>query len=221
MSAAWSWLAPWRRRAAAPSLRWVMLDVETTGLDVRRDQLLAIAALAIRLDGPRPRLDLADSFEAVLHPTTAKGAPDKNNILLHGIGLGAQAAGAEPRVAMEAFGRYVDGAPLVGFHVAFDQAVLERQAKLLGLPSPGNLWLDVEPLAAVLRPDIQARTLDGWMAALGITCAVRHRASADVLATCELLLKLWPRLIQAVPGAAQGDAQAVLHLAAQRHWLGR
>jgi DNA polymerase III subunit epsilon len=216
-----SWLAPWRRRASAPSLRWVMLDVETTGLDTRRDKLLAIAALAIRLDGPRVQLELADSFEVVLHQTAAQAAPDKNNILLHGIGLGAQAAGVEPRVAMQAFNRYVDGAPLLGFHVAFDQAVLERQARLLDLPSPGSLWLDVEPLAAVLRPDIQARSLDEWMAALDITCAVRHRASSDVLASCELLLKLWPRLLRAVPEAARGDAQAVLDLAAQRHWLGR
>jgi DNA polymerase III subunit epsilon len=198
-----------------------MLDVETTGLDVRRDRLLAIAALAIRVDGPRARLDLADSFEVVLRQGGLQAAPDKNNILLHGIGLGEQAAGVEPKAAMEAFSRYADGAPLLGFHVAFDRAVLERQAKLLGLASPGSLWLDVEPLAAVLRPDIRARSLDEWMAALGITCAVRHRASADVLAACELLLKLWPRLTQAVPGVAQGDAQAVLDLAAQRHWLGR
>jgi DNA polymerase-3 subunit epsilon len=32
--------------------RWVVLDVETSGLDPRRDQLLAIAAIALQVDWP-------------------------------------------------------------------------------------------------------------------------------------------------------------------------
>ena len=48
--------------------RWVVLDVETSGLDIHRDRLLAIAAIAIRVDWASKtlRVDLGDSFEVVL-----------------------------------------------------------------------------------------------------------------------------------------------------------
>ncbi len=76
--------------------RWVVLDVETTGLDTHHDELLAIAAVAVQFDeGAAPRIALNDSFEAVLHHQSA--STDKDNILVHGIGVGAQRAGAPGR----------------------------------------------------------------------------------------------------------------------------
>jgi DNA polymerase III subunit epsilon len=212
-------VAWWRRGGAAVSRRWVVVDVETTGLDARRDRLLAIAAVAVYIERDGASIALADSFEVVLGHEA--GESNEANILLHGIGLGAQRAGAPPREALLAFERYVAGAPLLGFHVAFDRTVIERHAKAMGLASPAGCWIDIEPLAAVLRPEVQARSLDEWMARLGIHCAARHQAAADTLATAELLLKLWPALARAEPAAARGDAQAAQRLAASRRWLQR
>jgi len=211
----------WWQRARVAATRWVVVDVETTGLDARRDRLLAIAAVAVHIDAGRASIALGDSFEVVLQHEVGGTEPDKANILLHGIGVGAQRAGVEPRQALAAFGRYVAAAPVAGFHVAFDRTVIERHARLHGLPSPAAIWLDIEALAGVLRPDIQARSLDAWMATLGISCAVRHQAAADTLATAELLLKLWPRLGAEAPAAARGDARAALRLAESRRWLSR
>ena len=66
--------------------RWVVLDVETSGLDPRRDRLLAIAAVCISvesdasgLDHQKLTIDVSDSFEAVLKQDMAS---DKDNILL-------------------------------------------------------------------------------------------------------------------------------------------
>jgi DNA polymerase-3 subunit epsilon len=216
----------WWRRTVAPAsaggpARWVVVDVETTGLDARRDRLLAIAAVAVHIDAGRAAIALGDSFEVVLQHEAAGVEPDKDNILLHGIGVGAQRAGVAPRRALTDFERYVAGAPVLGFHVAFDRGVIERHARGLGLASPATLWLDIEPLAAVLRPELPARSLDEWMAALDIRCAVRHQAAADTLATAELLLKLWPRLAAESAAAARGDARAALKLADSRRWLPR
>ena len=54
------------------------------------------------------------------------------------------------------------------------------------------------------------------MVALGVTCAVRHQAAADALATAELLLKLWPALRAEFP---RPSFRSALGLAEQRRWL--
>ncbi|HEU5293500.1 MAG TPA: hypothetical protein VFU71_01805 [Burkholderiaceae bacterium] len=121
----------------------------------------------------------------------------------------------EPGAAIDAFTRFVAQAPLLGFHVAFDRALIERSCAALKRPPPGNGWLDIEPLAALLHPQVRARSLDDWMAHLRIRCLRRHHAAADALATAELLLHLWPQL--RAEGATGFDEAAAL--AARRRWL--
>ena len=196
--------------------RWVVLDVETSGLDAKRDRLLAIAAIAVRLDGDTPRIHLGDSFEVVLRQPVATAAPDKGNILLHGIGVGAQRAGVEPALALAAFEAWVGRSPLVAFHAAFDRAMIERACRDTLARCLPNPWLDLEPVAAVLYPEVRARALDEWLARFDIHCAVRHQAAADTLATAELMLKLWPALRRQLP---KPRFREVVALAAQRRWM--
>jgi DNA polymerase-3 subunit epsilon len=204
--------------AAADSGRWVVLDVESSGLDTRHDRLLAIAAIAVRHDpGSAPRIVLGDSFEVVLRQAgESLASADKANILLHGIGVGAQRQGVAPDEALQAFERFVGSSPLIAFHAAFDRAMIDRACDQHLQRRLSNAWLDLEPVAAVLHPSVRARALDDWLAHFGIDCAVRHQAAADTLATAELLLKLWPAVRQQVraPGFA-----ALADLAAQRRWL--
>lgn len=203
-------------RAAASTLRWVVLDVETTGLNPHADRLLAVAAVAVRRDGERLVIDLADSFDAVLQHDVQQA--DKENILLHGIGVAAMRSGSEPARVLREFAAWCGDAPRVGFHVAFDRAMIERtERQVLGqAAAPGKVrWLDLEPLAAVTHPEVEALALDEWMAHFGITCLRRHQAAADTLATAELMLRLWPRLRR----ESDGDYAALARLEAQRRWV--
>jgi DNA polymerase III subunit epsilon len=198
--------------------RWLVLDVESSGLDTRADRLLAIAAVAVHhADGSAPRIVPGDSFEVVLRQAgDSPGPADKANILLHHIGVGAQRQGVVSEDALLAFERFVGNSPLIAFHAAFDRAMIDRACdQYLGRRLP-NAWLDLEPVAAVLHPAVRARALDDWLAHFGIGCAVRHQAAADTLATAELLLKLWPGVRRQVrtPGFA-----ALVELAAQRRWV--
>jgi DNA polymerase-3 subunit epsilon len=206
----------WRRGAAADDARWVVLDVEASGLDPEHDRLLAIAAVALRRDGARLVIDLADSFEIVLRQPEA-GMPDRPNILLHGIGVGVQRAGVEPAQALAAFQAWAGTAPRLGFHVGFDRALIERDTRVALGRVAARRWIDLEPLAAVTHPAVKARALDDWLAHFGIACLQRHQAMADALATAELLQRLWPRL--RAEGAT--DAAALARLAAGARWLGR
>jgi len=213
----------WRRvagalsREPADARRWVVLDVEASGLDAARDRLLAIAAVGVEVTDERPHIALADSFSVVLHQPDDPAPPDKSNILLHGIGIGAQRAGADPAQALAAFSHFAAGSPLLGFHVGFDRAMIEQACARWRWPAPRNRWLDLEPLAAVLVPQVGASTLDDWLGHFRIRCLRRHDATADALATAELLLHLWPAL--RAERATRIDA--ALALAARRRWLPR
>ena len=195
--------------------RWVMLDVETSGLNPQQDRLLAIAAIAMRVDWTRRRLtvDLGDSFEVVLRQDVASS---KDNILLHGIGVQRQREGEAPEAALQAFADFVGRSPLLAFHAAFDQAMISRFSRAhrgADLPNP---WVDIEQLCAVTHEQVRARSLDEWMDYFGIRCAVRHQAAADTLAECEVLQRIWPRV------AAQcASWHEVERLARQQRWIAR
>ena len=75
------------RRIAAQ--RWVVVDCETSGLDPARDALLAIGGVAVR----EARVDVDDSFEVLVRPERPSG---RENILIHGIGEGAQRDAVDP-----------------------------------------------------------------------------------------------------------------------------
>jgi DNA polymerase-3 subunit epsilon len=221
-----SWLQDLIRRLSGGSrdaaargepTRWVVLDVETSGLNLEHDRLLAIAAIALDMSATPPRILLGDSFEILLRqPADLPMAEDfKANILLHGIGLGAQRGGVEPIQALQAFEQWVGDAPLVAFHAAFDQGMIQREmAKLLGRKLP-NPWLDLEPVAALSHPQAGCRSLDDWMAHFDIRCAQRHQAAADTMATAELLLRLWPALLK----RGRPRFAELQQMEAQRRWL--
>jgi DNA polymerase-3 subunit epsilon len=196
--------------------RWVVLDVETSGLDPQRDQLLAIAAIAVQVDWAAKRLSITpgDSFEVVLRQSEVASARD--NILLHGIGLQRQREGEPMADGLRAFARFAGTSPLLAFHAPFDQAMIGRFV----LAHPGvdlpNRWVDIEQLCAVTHEKVRARALDEWLAHFGIVCAHRHQAAADTLAECELLLRIWPQI--AGQCASWRDVEK---LAAQQRWIAR
>lgn len=192
MTPAW-W--PIIRTRPLDDTRWVVLDVETTGLDPRSDDLLALSAVALRHEpGGGLRLLGGDSFDALIARAEQPVVPDRQNILVHGIGVAQQQAGADAAHVLEAFEQWSGDAPRLGFHVDFDRVVLERALRQrLGRRARAH-WIDIAPLARSAHPRVKAQALDDWLVHFGIPCAQRHEAAADTLATAELLLLLWPAL---------------------------
>lgn len=182
-------------REAAQARRWVLIDTETSGLDPRRDRLIALAGVGIALDGGAPALRVADSIELVLAcpPDLALDEVARRNILLHGVGRGEQGEGLPPDEGLRRLLDWCDGAPCLAFHAAFDAAMLERACRESlgqGWPLP---WLDLAEVARALYPALPHRQLDDWLAQFGLAAGQRHRASSDAWVTAELLQRLWPR----------------------------
>jgi DNA polymerase-3 subunit epsilon len=195
--------------------RWLLVDVETSGLDPSSDRLLAIAgvALVIGEDFKNISIEVTDSFEVVLKQQTPS---DKDNILLHGIGVQAQREGEDPAVALQAFIDWVGTSPLLAFHAAFDEAMIQRACRQHVGRSLPNAWLDIEPLAAHVYRTEKGESLDVWMDRLDVQCARRHQAIADVWASAEVLLKLWPAL-----STEAKDFAKLKHLENGVRWLRR
>lgn len=185
--AAWQHLPGAETDRAFADSRLVVVDVESTGLDLNKDRLIAIGAVAIS----GGRIDLADSFEVVLRQDKVS---DKDNILIHGIGGEAQRDGEPPVDALLAFLDYLGKSPLVAFHVTFDETMIRRAMKAyLGLDFK-HPWLDLAYVMPGLLPDYarKYRALDHWSGHFRIANYARHSALADALATAQLLLAALP-----------------------------
>jgi DNA polymerase III subunit epsilon len=195
--------------------RWIVLDVETSGLNPHSDRLLAIAAVALDVspDFERIAIVIGDSYEAVLKQDLPSS---KDNILIHRIGAQAQADGRPPIEVLEEFRAWLGDCPLLAFHSAFDEAMLSRAYALAGLKPLQNEWLDIEPLAKITGVNPSLRALDDWLGHFGIECAVRHQAAADTFATAELLMRLWPYLKREA-----SSWSSLRSIAGQANWIPR
>lgn len=191
-------------------MRWCVVDVETGGLDAQRDPLLAIGAVTVE----HGRIALDASLEVGLTQTQSTAAA---NILIHGISGSEQRAGQVPHEALLSWLEFTRGAPLVAFHAAFDQTVLQRAVhEQLGL-SIAAPWFDAAVVAPLLFPDAapHCRHLDEWLAHFGIAVYARHGALADAYATAEL----WLILLQAAQRDTLTTAQQLRDLLRARRWL--
>jgi DNA polymerase-3 subunit epsilon len=170
--------------------RFVVLDVESSGLNPFRDRLLSIGAVVVR----EGTIRVGEAFELVLR----QDAPsDHQNILIHGIDGATQVGGRDPREALLEFLAYAGKAPLVGYHVDFDRVMIERAMKRALGVKPDNEWLDLARLLPALFPNQAARGrgLDYWLGVFSIENFARHAALADAFATAQLLLVALPRSV--------------------------
>jgi DNA polymerase III subunit epsilon len=168
--------------AALDVQRWVVVDVEASGLDPAQDQLISIGAVGVR--GGRVRLE--ESFETLLRQD--QPSVDQN-ILVHHIGGAAQLSGREPADALLDFLAFSGKDPFVAFHADFDRLLIERAMRTALGYRPENAWLDLALLAPALLPGRAAGPpLDDWLQSFGIENHDRHNAVADALSTAQLLL---------------------------------
>jgi len=208
----------WRRERTAArdtphdKTRYVVVDVEASGLDLRADRLIAIGAVAVK----GGLVDPADAFEVVLRQDQASAT---DNILIHGIGATQQREGLPPVEALLGFLDFLGDGALVAYHAPFDAAMIARaMEEFLDLRFRPQ-WIDLASILPEVYPDIHAdqSALDRWLHAFAIPVLARHNALADALATAQLLQMALPRAARVGAGSPQGLAE----LEKARRWLRR
>jgi DNA polymerase-3 subunit epsilon len=194
-------LAPVTEATALDALPVVVLDTETTGLDVASDRIVSIGA--VRLQGPRILRHL--TLDRLVNPEQAIPA---RSTAVHGIST-AMVAGA-PRFAevLPAVLEFLSGSVVVGHCIGFDLKMLEREAARAGIAWAPPPSLCTMRLAGGLFSEADELSLDGLAERLGVTVRGRHTALGDALVTAEVYARLLPLLADA--GAARfGDALAL------------
>lgn len=111
----------------------VVLDTETTGLDVKTDDIITIAAIKIRGD----RILTSERFEAVARPDARMSA---EAIKVHRLRHADVEGGELIFRILPDFLRFVGGRPLVGYYIDFDVAMLDKYiVQLIGIELPNRL----------------------------------------------------------------------------------
>ena len=210
--ARWNAIAPADLLGPLSAQRWLVVDVETTGLDMQRDRLLAIGAVLV--EGATIRVD--QSFEVVIGQATPSVT---DNILIHRISGSEQLGGVDAAIALVEFLDFSKKLPCVAFHAAFDETILKRAIEEhLGIDySPPFIDLALLAPALVSEATQSLRGLDDWVEHFSIAISARHRAIADAVGTAQLLQVLLSH------AAAQDchSADTLFKLARDQRWLSR
>lgn len=180
----------------------VVLDLETSGFSFKNDHLIAIGACRLE-NGLIP---LAKSFQIILKQDESSS---KENILIHHIGDSDQRSGIEPVEALMQFLEYMAKAPLVAYHVGFDQPMLDKALKqYLGIELKQHIWFDVAFLAPLFLPDISTKrqNLDFWTKHFQINNPNRHSAVFDAISTAEVMQAVMKQPLKGKGGICVGQS---------------
>ena len=116
-----------------PENEWVALDCETTGLNVRTDDIIAIGAVRIRGN----RIMTSECLELLVRPEKRRLSAD--SVRVHRLREQDVAQGLSADEAMMKLMHFIGSRPLVGYYLEFDVAMINRvlfPMLGMGLPQP-------------------------------------------------------------------------------------
>ena len=173
-----------------------VLDLETTGMDPARDQIIAAGALII--EGGRIVLSTAwQSLAALEEGTTIS----RESVPVHGL-VAADLTGAPPlrQLLSELLDLCSGGLVVAHMGLRFDRPFIEAACNRLGLPRPELHWLDTallgawfddNPAISVPAPRGQGpQRLADLVARYALPQGQAHDALGDALSAAQLFLVL-------------------------------
>ena len=161
---------------------YVSLDLETTGLDQRADEIIEIGAVKFQ-DG-----QVVATYQTLVKPTMR--LPDAIQQLT---GITPEDLTPAPPFAAVAgeLVAFLEGCTLVGQNAGFDLGVLSAQGIELSMPV-----FDTWELAKILAPYLAERNLTALTNHFGVEYETKHRALADAQATKDVFLALQSQAVQ-------------------------
>lgn len=166
----------------APTVRFAVVDVETSGLSIRRDRVLQVGVVVVDREGT-----VLDRWASLVRPRRRvfhRVGPTR----LHGIRRrDVRHAPPLAEVMAEVIAR-LDGAVFVAHNAEFDLAFLHKAALEVGVGLPTTDTLCTLQLSRQLDPDRQhSHRLAALCDRYGVVLVRPHDALADADATAAVL----------------------------------
>jgi DNA polymerase-3 subunit epsilon len=191
--------ALWRRRLRKPEYAFLLdgdpgdevvsIDCETTGLDVKRAQILSIGAIKVKGEA----ILTSERLDFFVRP---QGPISEETILVHHIRPVDLTDAVPLETAIDRVLRFVGPRPLIGYYLQFDVGMLEKHIKpMLGVGLP-NRKIEVSALyydwrAKQVPPggniDLRFETI---RQRLKLPRRAQHDAFNDALLTAMMYLRL-------------------------------
>ena len=174
--ATWKSLPAGRLDLPAFDARYVVVNTEASGLDLERDRLIAVGALAIDSGVISPQ----QAWYATLQPA--------------------------PEAALADLLEFIGNSPVVVFNAPFNRGMLLRAFDATLGFEPELYWLDLYYLLPALFPELRRDPvrLADWMESFGIETFQRHHGLGDGWAIAQLFLAAQARAIGRGAATARG-----------------
>ncbi len=173
-------------------LTFVCLDTETSGLNLKKDQILSIGAVKIfQFD-----IKVAESWECFIRRSYEA---QSESVVIHGILPTISSEKIDEQSALSALLAYLGNAVVVGHHIQFDINMINRALKAWHTPALKNKVIDTADLFVRLQDKnpyspVKTPSLDELCQQYQIPEHDRHTALGDALITALLFQKLLFRL---------------------------
>lgn len=169
----------------------IFLDIESTGLEIQKHEIIEIGALKVN---PKRPFNVLEEFEVKVAPERLKEA-DEDALKIVGFSKEEWAGAVTIAEALKKLDRFAEGGTLVGFNVTFDWAMLDRAYFLAGRTDPFHYHrLDVMSMVyekLYSKPSIKRFSLGEVCKYLGIERKTKHRALDDARVTYLAFKKLF------------------------------
>ncbi len=158
----------------------VVFDVEATGIDTTRDEIIQIAGVRLAADG-----SIKEQFMRYIRPERPVGT----SVRVHGLTDDFLRENGEPAAeVLRDFAAFAAGSVIVGHNVTYDLHILASHLARLELPPLAyDTYYDTLDIFRRFHPNLRCHTL----AYLGEVCEVQHASSHDafddICATAEIL----------------------------------
>lgn len=171
--------------------RFVVIDIETTGLNVKKDKMLSIGALTITGN----EIDVQNTLEIYIEQEKS----NSDSIPIHGIiGNAGNNINVIETEAVKLFVEYAGNSILVGHNINFDISFINQVLKRGIRDTLRNKYVDTFTLYHRItkgeRITKRQSSLDSLCEEFNISSSDRHTALGDAYITGVLFLKILTRL---------------------------
>lgn len=161
---------------------FITIDIETTGLDPEKDEILEIAAIKYIENNEVEVFSRAVKVQKPLTKEISELTGITDDFLLKN--------GMDIETALKDFWNFVGRAKLVGYNVSFDMSFLRKASIEHKIKMQANKCIDILQLARRKVKGTKNYKMSTVASELGIEMAQKHRAESD----CRLAFEIYRKL---------------------------